>query len=290
LLELNQELPAQLTSLNVKAVVPTTHGPLGEDGCLQGLLEVLGVPYAGSGVLASALAANKEVARRVFEQAALPIARGRAVNQAEFDTELPGLLRAELGRALVVKPVSGGSAIGVGRVAADAPDERLEEALAAAFEVDTTVVVECFQSGEEVTCGVLEDITGAPTALPPTRIRAKAADWYDFASRYGTGGSEHECPAPFSADLTRRIQSIALQAHRAVHARDLSRVDFIVSMETAEVTLLELNTLPGMTPTSLFPEAAAVIGVDFNSLCSRLAEQAMRRSPRRAPRVRGMPA
>lgn len=291
LLELNRQLPAELVARDIAAVVPATHGAMGEDGCLQGLLEVLGVPYSGAGVLASALATHKAVARRVFRDAGLPIAVGRQIAEATWLPSQAAQLRAEVGPAVVVKPCSGGSAIGIGRVRAEDPDEVLHAALLAAFQVDREVVVERFQPGEEVTCGVLEDDAGVPQALPPTRIIAKAADWYDFTSRYGTGGSEHECPARFSSELIARIQDVAVRAHRALGVRDLSRVDFVVVPETSELTLLEVNTLPGMTPTSLFPEAAAVSGVDFRSLCKRLVEHALARGRgRRVPDVRSMPA
>jgi len=288
-LELNRELPRELAAHAIEAVVPTTHGPLGEDGCLQGLLEVLEVPYSGSGVLASAIAADKGMARRVFEQAGLPIAKGRLIHEAQHDSAALERVRAELGGAVIVKPCSGGSAIGVGRVGANDPDQKLRDALRAAFEVDHSVVIEAFRLGDEVTCGVLEDANGTAVALPPTRILAKAADWYDFKSRYGTGGSEHQCPAPFSPELIERVQTVAVAAHRAVQARDLSRVDLIVSEQTGDVTLLEVNTLPGMTPTSLFPEAAQIAGVSFEELCSRLAQKALARAGRRTPKVLEMP-
>lgn len=291
LIELNRELPAELLARDIQAVVPATHGAMGEDGCLQGMLEVLGVPYSGAGVLASALATHKAVARRVFRDAGLPIAPGREVIETSWLPTQAAGLRAEIGPSVVVKPCSGGSAIGIGRVQAGDSDDVLNSALSAAFQIDQEVVVERFQLGEEVTCGVLEEQSGTPIALPPTRIIAKAADWYDFTSRYGTGGSEHECPAQFSSELIQRIQDIAVRAHRALGVRDLSRVDFVVAPQTGEVTLLEVNTLPGMTPTSLFPEAAAVAGVDFSSLCQRLVERALARGRgRKVPEVRTMPA
>lgn len=291
LLELGANLADELRRAQVDAVVPATHGAMGEDGCLQGLLEVLGIPYSGSGVLASALAAHKGVAKRVFADAGLPVARGREVSRATWTPERAAELRRELGRAVVVKPCSGGSAIGIGRIHETDPDERLNEALDVAFDVDPAVVVECFRKGDEVTCGVLEDEAGTPVALPPTRIVSKAAEWYDFTSRYGTGGSEHQCPPPYDAALLARIQEVAVAAHRALGARDLSRVDFVVASDTHEVTLLEVNTLPGMTPTSLFPEAAAVAGVEFATLCVRLATRALARAhARHRPAVRAMPA
>jgi len=291
LLELGPNLAAELVQARVDAVVPATHGAMGEDGCLQGLLEVLGVPYSGSAVLASALAAHKGVAKRVFANLGLPVAHGREVSRASWRPELAAELRRELGPAVVVKPCSGGSAIGIGRIRETDPDARLNEALEVAFEVDPAVVVECFRTGDEVTCGVLEDALGTAVALPPTRILSKAADWYDFTSRYGTGGSEHQCPAPYAPALIARIQEVAVAAHTALGARDLSRVDFVVASDSGEVTLLEVNTLPGMTPTSLFPEAAAIAGIDFATLCDRLATRALARAQaRHRPAVRAMPA
>jgi D-alanine-D-alanine ligase len=141
----------------------------------------------------------------------------------------------------------------------------------------------------EVTCGVLELEAAHPKALPPTLIEPLAADWYDFKSRYGTGGSRHHCPAPFSATLLERIQEIALAAHKALGARDLSRADFVVDPASDSITLLELNTLPGMTATSLFPEAAAVSGVPFTELCSALVRAALGRQARVVPEARQMP-
>jgi D-alanine-D-alanine ligase len=220
----------------------------------------------------------------------MPIAWGRLVRAAQFDVALCGELRRELGDAVVVKPISGGSAIGVTRVSSTDPGSKLERALKDAFAIDERVLVESLKEGEEVTCGVLEDEQGVPQALPPTRVIAKAADWYDFVSRYGSGGSEHECPASFAPELNERIRELAVRAHRALEARDLSRVDFVVSPASGEVTVLELNTLPGMTATSLFPEAAGVAGIGFAELCSRLVERAARRPARKRPEARRMPA
>jgi len=289
-LELTAALMGELSASGAEVVFPTTHGPLGEDGCLQGMLEVAGIPYVGSGVLASAVGANKRAAKVLFERAGLPLARGRVVAAGSLEPTLPAELRRDLGAALVTKPMSGGSGIGVTRISDTDPDSKLAQALADAFEVDARVLVEAFKLGDEVTCGVLEDERGVAKALPPTRVISKAADWYDFTSRYGTGGSEHECPARYPEELNQRIQDLALRAHIALEARDLSRVDFVVSPETGEVTVLELNTLPGMTPTSLFPEAAAVAGVSFEELCEKLVERAATRPLRVVPKVRPMPA
>jgi D-alanine-D-alanine ligase len=161
----------------------------------------------------------------------------------------------------------------------------LRQALQAAFDAGGDILVERLHDGLEITCGVLDDEAGTPRALPPLLIIPKAASWYDFASRYGKGGSEHQCPAPLTAALNARIQAVARDAHEAVGARDLSRVDFVVDDRSETVTLLEVNTLPGMTATSLFPESAAATGVSFPELCDRLVRRAHAR-----PRPRYLPA
>jgi D-alanine-D-alanine ligase len=258
---------------------------LGEDGCLQGLLEIMGLPYVGSGPRASALAAHKPSAKVLFQAAGLPLARGVLVERSEGASDAARRVARELGLSVVLKPASGGSAIGVVRLPAAGVSD-LERGLERVFELDD-VLVECFHSGREVTCGVLETDAGT-AALPPTLIEAQASDWYDFRSRYQAGGSTHTCPAPLGDEIVAEVQSIAVAAHRALGARDLSRVDFVVEPSGA-VLLLEVNTLPGMTQTSNFPEAAAVSGVPFPELCAMLCRRAWRRPRRVTPTVMNMP-
>lgn len=291
LLELDASLPATLISGAFDVVFPVTHGPLGEDGCVQGLLEVLGLPYVGSGVLASAVGMSKPHAKVLFRAAGLPVAPDAIVGAADDLDEAVPRIRETLGRSVVVKPASGGSAIGVGRINEHDEDSLMVEALRGALTVDPVVLVESFRPGLEVTCGILEDERGVARALPPTLILPRAADWYDFASRYAAKGSEHRCPAPFTSSLNERIQRLAEGAHRALGARDLSRADFVVREDGSDdaVTLLEVNTLPGMTLTSLYPEAAAVSGVSFVDLCDRLVHRAHARPARSAPEVEPMP-
>ena len=157
-----------------------------------------------------------------------------------------------------------------------------------AFEFEAALIVEPFAPGREVTCGVLEGDAG-PEALPPTWISPKAAAHYDFVSKYRVGGSEHVCPAPFDPPLLGRIQEAAVAAHRVLGCRDLSRVDFVVDDSSDTFVVLEVNTLPGMTATSLFPEAAAVAGLDFATLCDGLVRRAHSRPPRFVPRALAMP-
>jgi D-alanine-D-alanine ligase len=280
---LDAGLPGALARLGPDVVFPVVHGALGEDGCLQGLLEVLGLPYVGSDVLASALACDKLVAKTMFRSVGLPVAPDAIVRRGEDLRAAAVRVRGVLGSAVVVKPHAQGSAIGVTRVPAHASDDELERALELSLSLDEVALCERFIVGKEVTCGVVDAPTlGAPCALPPTEIVAKLADFYDFRSRYAKGGSEHVCPARLPAGVVAAVQKVALAAHQALRCRDLSRVDFLVGDgdDAGTVTLLEVNTLPGMTPTSLYPEAAAVAGIPMGELCEGLMRAAYLRGPR----------
>jgi D-alanine-D-alanine ligase len=287
IVELNAALPGALIAGRYDVVFPVTHGPLGEDGGLQGLLEVLRLPYVGSGVLASALGAHKPSAKVMFRRAGLPVADEVSVLRGEDTQRAAERALLALGSSLIVKPSSGGSAIGVVRLPELSGSTDLVAALNQVLRNDDALV-ERFHRGFEVTCGVLEDEQGL-RALPPTLIRAQAADWYDFRSRYQSGGSQHECPAPLGEATVRRVQQLAEGAHRAVGARDLSRIDFVVE-EGGDVIVLEINTLPGMTKTSNFPEAAAVAGIGFPELCRKLVLRAVARPLRLDPEVQAIPA
>ncbi len=279
--ELDVYLADSLRTGGFDVVFPVAHGAVGEDGSLQGLLEVLELPYVGSGVLASALAMNNRTAKIQFAAAGLPIARSiaarrgteRAADEAERAVR-------ELGDRVVVKPCSNGSAIGVARFASGALASEIAEAIEAAWEVDDTALVEVFAPGREVTCGVLD--LRDPAWLPPTEIRASKDAFYTYQARYAPGRSEHLCPAPLGERLTRRVQEIAVAAHRALGCRDLSRVDFVVpetgtETELAEPTLIKVNTMPGITATSLYPEAAGIAGIPMPELCSGFVRTAFER-------------
>jgi D-alanine-D-alanine ligase len=287
-LELDAALASVLVAGSFDVVFPAVHGRLGEDGCLQGLLEVLGVPYVGSGVLASALAMSKPHAKAQFRLADLPLAKDVEISGKNF-LESARRARKELGRAVVVKPGAGGSAIGVEPCGADVPDEAVAGAIERVLALDSVALVEQFIPGKEATCAVLEDDQGVPRGLPPTLILPRAGGFYDFKSKYATAGSAHVCPAPFSAALTERIREAATRAHRVLGCRDLSRVDFVVDDAAETFTLLEVNTLPGMTATSLFPEAAAAAGIPFPKLCDLLVRRAVARPRAEVPVVVPMP-
>jgi D-alanine-D-alanine ligase len=274
-LELGALLASSLVQRQFEVVFPATHGRFGEDGCLQGLLEIVGVPYVGSGVLASALGMSKIAAKRMFAAADLPLAPQYVVNAGCDLDRTARELREQLGPAVVIKPSSQGSAIGVTRVAGEAGQDVLVKALQDTLAYDDVVLCEKFAPGREITCGIVDLAPEGLRALPVTEIFSKAADWYDFASRYAAGGSVHQCPASLPAEVAARVQQYACAAHAALGCRDLSRVDFVVG---DTITLLEVNTIPGMTATSLYPEAAAAAGIPFDQLCDRLVRQAAQRA------------
>jgi D-alanine-D-alanine ligase len=280
-LELDAALPEALRAGAFDVVFPVAHGAVGEDGCLQGLLEIFELPYVGSDVLASALAMNKRVAKVLFANAGLPIVPSSAASRRdERDAKKAAAQALEtVGARVVVKPCSNGSAIGVARFDDGAMSiDALANAIEAAWAFDEVALVERFVAGREVTCAVLE----GHDALPPTEIEAPSDAFYTYEARYAPGRSRHRCPAPLGDRLLRRVQDIALAAHRALGCRDLSRADFVVPLgEDAEPILLEVNTIPGFTDTSLFPEAAGIAGIPMPELCRKLVERAHARGSRR---------
>lgn len=295
-LELDAALAEALNAGAFDVVFPATHGTVGEDGALQGLLEVLGLPYVGSNVLASALAMNKRLARRIFALEGLPVAKGLAASRGAGETALVAAERArrEVGARLVVKPCASGSAIGVSRLGEDAPTSAVAEAIEAVWALDDVAIVEHFAVGREVTCGVHEH-GGLPAALPPTEILAPNDAFYTYEARYAPGRSVHVCPAELGDALTARVQAVAVAAHLALGCRDLSRVDFVVGdvgdagPSPDAVTLLEVNTLPGFTDTSLYPEAAKIAGIPMPQLTDGLARAAWGRGRPWRPAARPLP-
>ncbi len=281
-LELDAFLSDSLRTGGFEVVFPVAHGAVGEDGALQGLLEVLDMPYVGSDVLASALAMNKRIAKLLFAAAGLPVAPALDAKRGGDARAIAERALREIGDKVVVKPCSNGSAIGVARLDEGTTVAILATAIEAAWQVDDVVLIERFASGREITCGVLG--TGEEAiALPPTEIRSPSDAFYTYQARYAPGRSEHLCPAPVPPAILSRIQEVAVSAHRALGCRDLCRADFVVDETAAEraVTLLEINTMPGFTSTSLYPEAAGIAGIPMAELCDRFVRAAVRRGPPR---------
>ena len=279
--ELNQEIGEGLKKAGADVVFPILHGPPGEDGTLQGLLEILGFSYVGSGVLASACAMDKVVAKQIFRAYGLPVARDVIVHRHEGKSTATRRVDEVLGQDVIVKPASQGSAVGV----SFAKDRReLEAALDRAFGYDERVLVEERIAGREITVAILE--RNGIEALPVIEIRTPPGSWYDYEHRYTPGLSEHIIPAALPDAQSHRIQEIAKMAHMALGCRDLSRVDFVVPAK-GEPIVLEVNTLPGMTPTSLYPDAARAAGLSFEALVVHLIERAWSRGLKKASRVTG---
>lgn len=273
-LELDRDAARRLLDRRPDVVFPALHGPPGEDGTVQGLLEMLKLPYVGSDVHGSAMAMNKVVAKALFERAALPLAADWLVMPGTAPAHAAQEVLERFGAQVAIKPLRQGSALGVTLVRAEA---ELERALAGALAFGDGVLVEPLIEGHEITAGVLDLHGQRPRALPVIEIRTAAGEWYDYRNRYTQGRSEHLIPAPLPEAVLTRVQQVALEAHTVLGLRDLSRADLIVT-DAGELYLLEVNTLPGMTPTSLYPDAAAADGLAFSELVDALVRSAVDRS------------
>jgi len=256
----------------VDVVFPVLHGPYGEDGTIQGLLEMAGVPYVGSGVFASAAGMDKEFTKKLLAADGLPV--GDAVVLRSGTATLTGGQRERLGLPVFVKPARAGSSMGVHRVT-DWAD--LDAAIAGAREHDPKVLVEAAVVGREIECAVLEFPDGSVRASLPGEIRMTGdAAFYDFETKYLDDACELDIPAKLDDDVAERLREMAVAAFRAIDAQGLARVDFFLGA-SGELTINEVNTMPGFTPTSLYPRAWAVTGIDYPTLLATLVETALAR-------------
>jgi D-alanine-D-alanine ligase len=274
LLELNSETADHLARMRPQVVFPALHGPPGEDGTVQGFLEILGFPYVGSGVHGSAVAMDKALAKAVFRDHKLPVAEHIQLASDADAVTAARQVEAKFGTRVVVKPLGQGSAIGVTPLANGGD---LQPALKSALSYGGGALIEPYVLGREITVGVLDLEGESAQALPVIEIRTAGDQWYDFHNRYTVGSSEHIIPAPLGEKINQELQEIALSAHRSLGLTDLSRADFIVT-DSDDIVLLEVNTMPGMTPTSLFPDGARAIGISFPELMERLVASALRRA------------
>ena len=259
------DLRAVLAALEPRpdAVFNALHGRFGEDGTIQGVLDWLAIPYTHSGVCASALAMDKAAAKAVFAAAGLPVAPGRVMDIAALEHDDP------LPLPYVIKPVNEGSSVGVEILRAGG---NRRAAVVAGWRFGAQAMVEEFIPGRELTVGVMGD-----RALAVTEIVAKANTFYDYESKYADGGSRHVVPAAIHPDTYAQALAMALAAHRALGCRGASRADFRyddTAGEPGRLVLLEVNTQPGLTPTSLLPEQAAYLGMGFPELCAWMVENA----------------
>jgi D-alanine-D-alanine ligase len=240
------------------------HGPYGEDGTVQGLLDLLGIPYQGSGVLGSALAMNKAVTKQLYEKSGLPVPP-YLIYDGKDKVDADAWV-GQIGLPLVVKPVVGGSSVGMSIVKST---DALQDALDKATAHDSAVLVESFIAGTELTGGVIgnRDLEALPII---EIIPDQTYEFFDYEAKYTPGATREICPARIDDELTKKAQSYAKKAHKALFCRGYSRTDMI--LRDGKIYVLETNTIPGMTATSLLPQAAQTAGIDFSRLMDRLID------------------
>jgi D-alanine-D-alanine ligase len=260
--------------LGADVAFPVLHGPFGEDGTVQGLLELLDVPYVGAGVLASSLCMDKIVFKDVLAAAGVPQVAYVAVREARW-RDAPGEVRSELaalGLPVFVKPARLGSSVGIAKVRAL---DALDAALEGAFAHDGLVIVEAFSAGTEVECAVI-GLFEAEASVPGEVVLLGGAEWYDYEAKYSPGGVELRVPAAIPEAAVADVRRLAVETFLRVGCAGLARVDFFVE-DGERVLVNELNTLPGMTPTSAFPKLWEAAGVPWPEACERLLRIALER-------------
>lgn len=256
----------------VDVVFPVLHGAFGEDGTIQGLLELAELPYVGAGVFASAAAMDKEYAKKLLAAEGLPVGRYATIRRGQ--STLDEQTRERLGLPVFVKPARAGSSIGISKVT---DWDRFDEAVALARQTDPKVLVEAAVTGREVECGVLEFPDGRVEASLPAEIRVLGDGedaWYDFETKYLGEAAELDIPAKLADSVTERLRACAVRAFSALDCQGLARVDFFVGGD-GELTINEVNTMPGFTTTSAYPKMWEVTGVDYPTLLATLVETAL---------------
>lgn len=265
--------------LPVDVVFPVLHGTFGEDGTIQGALEIAGLPYVGAGVLGSAIGMDKEIAKRVWQAAGLPVTPYLVLRRSDFDSlaesELSGHCREaaeRFGFPLFVKPARAGSSVGVSCVETA---EQFFDAVRAAFRFDHKLLLEPAITGQEIECSVVGN--SVPTAYPPGEI-IPSHRFYDYEAKYiDPNGARLEIPAQLTRDEAAEVQRIAAAAHRAAAADGMSRVDFLVNQTDRKIFINEINTIPGFTSISMFPRMCEAAGLAYPKLLDVLIELALNR-------------
>ncbi|MDQ0481949.1 D-alanine--D-alanine ligase family protein [Guptibacillus hwajinpoensis] len=267
-IDFHPERLTEVMELDVDIVFIGLHGRFGEDGRIQGLLDMLEIPYVGSGVLGSAVAMDKAKSKKVLKDSGIRLAKDLVLHKSNDNHSID----MPFGFPVVVKPNSEGSTIGL-TIAQN--QEELNRGIEEAFRFDNTVILEEFISGTEVTVAVMGEV-GNVKSLPVVEIVPKNA-YYDYESKYAEGGSEHIVPARISESYTEMIQQQSVMAHELLGCETYSRVDYIVPKDGTEPVFLEVNTLPGMTPTSLYPDAAKEIGYSYEQMIEHLIQLGLKK-------------
>jgi D-alanine-D-alanine ligase len=268
-------------SRSVDVVFPVLHGPFGEDGTVQGVAEIAGVPYVGSGVLGSAAAMDKDVAKRLMRDAGLPIARFLSFVQG--DEPAFEAIVAELGRPVFVKPARLGSSVGVSKAATA---QEFAEAIAEAFRHDRKILVEEYMRGREIECGVLEDEDGSLTASPPGEIvPSNRHGFYTYEAKYlDDEGAAIKVPADLPPDVSDTVRKLSIEAFRALGCESMARIDFFLR-EDGSLIVNEVNTLPGFTNISMYPKVMEALGISYSELVDRLIRHALARAGLKAEKA-----
>jgi D-alanine-D-alanine ligase len=261
-------------SRSVDVVFPVLHGPFGEDGTVQGAAEIAGVPYVGSGVLGSAAAMDKDVAKRLMRDSGLPIAR--FLSFAQGDAPSFDAVVAELGRLVFVKPARLGSSVGISKAGTR---EEFAKAIAEAFQHDRKILVEEYVRGREIECGVLEGEDGSLTASPPGEIvPSNRHGFYTYEAKYlDEEGAAIKVPADLAPGVSDTVRKLSIEAFRALGCEGLARVDFFLR-EDGSLVINEVNTLPGFTNISMYPKVMEALGISYAELVDRLIRHALARA------------
>ncbi|HRY82676.1 MAG TPA: D-alanine--D-alanine ligase family protein [Candidatus Moranbacteria bacterium] len=255
----------------IDLVLPIGHGPQIEDGKLQGMLDMLGIPYVFSGTLASALSMNKKKTKIIAKSAGLKIAKDIIIlKNKKFNLEK---IITKLALPIVIKPSELGSSVGISLANSK---EELEEGIEKALRHGNEILLEQFIKGRELTVAVMGDKN--PKALPVVEIIPQISGWFDYRAKYEVGGSKEVCPADIPDETRKKIQKYAVKIFKAIGCKDLARADFIWDEKDSKLYFLEINTIPGMTATSLAPQAAAASGLSFPEFLDKLISGALKRN------------
>jgi D-alanine-D-alanine ligase len=279
-IDVSDRLPEDLKEQKVSIAFLSLHGPGGEDGTIQGFLETIGMPYTGSGVQASAVGMHKGVTKTLLAAGGIPVPPGTVVRRGDAPALARVLKEAKLKLPVVVKPASQGSTIGVTIVR---QAKQWKDALALAHRYDSTAIVEAFIPGHEVTVAVLGRAAGTLMILPAVEIVAPDG-FYDFTAKYQKGKTRYLCPAPLPPKILRRIEELGRRTFQVLGCEGAARVDFRITPK-GRPYVLEINTVPGMTETSLLPMAAAQAGIDYDRLVEWILQSALDRAGRPAQAV-----
>nr|AIA11089.1 AAA domain protein [uncultured bacterium] len=267
LIDVGHDIARKLVEEKVEIAYIALHGKYGEDGCIQGLLELMGIPYTGCRVAASALTMNKALTKSILKDAGLPVIKSVVLKSGSVNGKP---LNLDVQYPVMVKPINEGSSIGMSKV--DKPED-LKEALQTAFKYADEVMVEEYVKGKSLTVGVVE-VDGQPKVTPILELRPTKSEWYDLEAKYTEGGTEFILPAELSEEVTVAIQDATFKAHITAGCRGMSRVDFVTGPGN-QFYILEINTIPGMTPLSDLPAQAKAMGISYEQLVECILKTAI---------------